>query len=483
MKSEKILRILIISIVICLMLSGCGILTFNRPGNEDADETTFIEDTTASDELDEYENDYDSEVNDFLKDLSGNTYNGGTFQIAVIGKNLISPDDKTPLVISEDMKERNSYVENKLDIQIISKTASAATVHDEIKAAVLSGSYYADAILLPQMYIGEFVQSGSIINMRSLPGFDYNNGYTYPTSVSAGTGGDAVYAVAGPACLDPDTLSCMYFNKTLIEELGLESPYSLVRRGEWTVDKYLEYAGKAKELEGVYSYGSQNVTPYISDLFFFAFGGKLTDSNVGYYPAIALTADGTEARVAKVSSAVNMEKALGSSLEGYNTFNSGKMLFFVDRVSTMKNLADSPVEWGILPLPKQNAEQADYLSLAYYGDTQFFGAVATAPNYGEVADVISALNILAYGYSADNYVTNASYYYLRDNSSMDMLSYAISHPVYDFAYSFGEVNSYVANGTFMAVRNTVTGISSLQRYIDMYYGLFQNSMYSMFNVK
>ena len=355
-------------------------------------------------------------------------------------------------------------------------------MYDEVRVAIASGSYYADLLMIPQINLGAFVTAGEIINLRSLPGLDTNTDYIYKTSVAAGTGGDSVYAVAGPASLDPDSLSCIYFNKDIVEKSGLESPYSLVKKSEWTADKYIEYAMSVKDLEGCYSYGAQNTSPYLADLFFFSFGGKLCDSNVGYYPVMATGNEGVSGTVDKVSACGNMEKRVGSSLEAVKNFKSGNTLFLCDRLNIMKSLSDCNVNWGIVPFPKYTAEQSEYRSLAYYGDAQFFCGIATAPDYEEVADVISALNIMAYGYSADNYITDASYYCLRDNESMSMLSYVLSCPVYDFAYSFSEVNSYVSNGTFMAVRNTVAGISSLQRYVDMYRGLFENSMYSMFKV-
>lgn len=482
MKTRYILLTVSVFMILPLMLSGCGILSFSHE-SEKEEETTVFDETTAPDEIDKFVSDYETEATEFMKDLSGKKYDGGTFQIATAGKNLVSPTDNTPDVISQDMKERNAAVERALEISIISKNVNPDTMLNEIKAANLSGSYYADAVMIPQKYIGAYVTGGALINLRSLPGFDYTGGYLYQTGVSAGTGGDDIYAIAGYASLDPESLSCVYFNKDIVSKLGLASPYELVKNGEWTADKFIEYGSGVKNLDGTYySYGAQNVSPYISDLFYFAFGGRLVTSTVGYFPSVALNGEAPAATVSKVSSVVNMEKAFGSSLESINAFKEGKMLFLVDRVSTMKSIADTSFDWGVLPLPKLNKEQSDYYSLAYYGDALFFGGLSTAPDYGEVADVITALNIMAYGYSNDSFVTNCSYYYLRDNVSMDMLSAVLAHPVYDFAYSFGEINSYVSNGTFMAVRNTVTGISSLQRYLDMYNGLFENSMYSMFNV-
>lgn len=481
-KRTALCSALALSAALSIFLSGCGIISFNK-GTSPSEETTAPAETAADTAYEKYEIDYSKETVDYLKDLSGNTYDGGTFQIAVAGKNLITPDDSTASVVSKQMLERNDEVEQTLDISLVSKLTDPETMLDEIKAAVRSGSYYADAVMLPQKYIGAYVTSGALINLRSLPGFELNMGYLYPTAVSAGTGGSAVYAVAGPASLDQDCLSCIYFNKSVLDSLGLESPYELVKRGEWTADKYLSYTNAVASLdESFYSVGSQNVTPYLSDLFFFAFGGKLTDSNLGYYPVLSLNGEAGINTVSSVSSAVNVNRAYGSSLDSVNCFLSGKLLFLVDKASTMYSLANAPFDWGVLPLPKLNAQQENYLSLAYYGDAAFFAGIATAPDYFEVADVIADLNIASYGYMRDSYITNAAYYCLRDNTSANMLSYVFSNPVYDFAYSFGEVNSYVSNGTFMAIRNTVAGISSLQRYLDMYNGLFENSMYTMFRI-
>lgn len=479
---KSVLLSLLLSLALCL--SSCGVIYFNRGTEGENSDTDGVTDAVTED-LDKYEQNYSNDVTSFMKDLSGKTYGGATVQIAVAGKDLIIPDDTTPTVIADDMREAVATVEEKLDISIITKKTDPDTMLDSLKASVRSGDYYADIVMLPQSYIGAYVAADAVINLRSLPGFDTNPGYIYPSALSAGTGGDSVYAVAGPASLDADSLSCVYFNKSIISSLGLESPYDLADRGEWTKDKYAEYANAVSTLSGeetYYSYGSQNTTPYLADLFFFAFGGILTESNIGYYPVLSLNGDASAACVESVKGAVNLPSAYGSSLESIDAFLSGKMLFLVDRLSTMSSLANASFDWGLLPLPKVDSEQENYISLSYYEDAMFFAGAATATDYEACADVISALNINSYGYKNDAYILNASYYYLRDNRSMTMLSYILSNPIYDFAYSFGEKNSYVANGTFMAVRNTVAGISSLQRYLDMYNRLFENSMYSMFKV-
>ena len=112
----------------------------------------------------------------------------------------------------------------------------------------------------------------------------------------------------------------------------------------------------------------------------------------------------------------------------------------------------------------------------------FFGAVPTISDVQKASDVLMALNMISYGMNADAMVENASYLYLRDNDSIRMLDIILKNAAYDFAYTFANSNNAIPSATFSAVRNTTGGISSLQRYLDMWGGYFENAMYQLFSV-
>ncbi len=474
---------LALAVILSLSLWGCGVVSVLSPSGKD-EETTKEEETTAPYDFETVKGEYSSEVDLFMKDLSGEKYNGAAVRIVTAKEDLIVPDEQTGKVISEDLTERNEAVENTLGVTLYTEQRDADIMLTELKAAVKSGSYYADIVIYPQDMIGAYVTGGAVINMNSLPGFETDTGYYFDTSVAAGTGGDAVYAVAGPASLNADGLSCIFFNKDMIKAAGLESPYSLVDRGEWTIDKYIEYVNAGAALGGeYYGYGAQNTTPYLSDLFFFAMGEKLTTSALGYYPSIAVPNDRTNTIVEKIRNATVNAKISGSALTAIDDFKSGKTLFLIDRVDTMKVLANTGTDWGVLPLPKYDSQQKDYISLAYYESAFFFGAVATSPDFARTADTIACLNIMSYGYTRDAYVTNASYHYLRDNESIRMLSIVTENPVFDFAYSFASSYNAIPSATFMAVRNAVANVAKVERYVNMWRGQFENSMYYLFDVE
>lgn len=464
------------------VLSGCGVLSLTAPA-EKAEETTLIEETTSFKDLDVVVNDYTNEVDRYLKDLSGNDYGGAVVKIVTVKGDLVVPDENTGTVMVKELEERNGAVEENLNVTIVAEQKDAETMLDELKIAVKAGDYYADAVMYPQDMMGAFALSGAVSNMKSLPGFETDSGYYYPSAVAAGTGGDAVYGVAGPASLNADSLPCIYFNKSIIEAAGLESPYALVDRGEWTIDKYIEYMSAASSLEGgYYGYCAQNTSTYLTDIFFFGCGETLTSSTHGSYPVLTLGAEKTQTVIDKIREATVSASTTGDALTAIDAFSNGSVLFLVDRIDTMKTIANSSVDWGLLPIPKYDTEQGNYYSLAYYKDAVFFGAVPTAPNIELSSDLIAGMNIISYGYTTDVYVENASYCYLRDNDSIRMLSYAVNDPMFDFAYSYANSYNAIPSATYMAVRNAVSEVSSLETYTNMWAGQFENTMYRLFNV-
>lgn len=464
------------------VFSGCGVLSLTKP-HDKTEETTQVEETTALKELNVVTKDYSNDVDRYLKDLSGNDYGGAVVKIVSVANRLIVPDENTGTVMAKELEERNAAVEENLNVTVISEKKNAETMLDELKAAVKAGDYYADAVMYPQDMMGAFALSGAVSNMKSLPDFETDSGYYYPSAVAAGTGGDAVYGVAGPASLNADCLPCIYFNKSIIEAAGLESPYSLVDRGEWTIDKYIEYMKAVSSLEsGYYGYCAQNTSTYLSDIFFFGCGETLTSSTHGSYPQLTLGSEKTQAVIDKIREATVSASTTGDALTAIDAFTQGKVLFLADRIDTMKTIANSSVDWGLLPVPKYDTEQEHYYSLAYYKDAVFFGAVPTAPNIELSSDLIACMNIISYGYTVDVYVENASYCYLRDNDSIRMLDHAVKNPMFDFAYSYANSYNAIPSATYMAVRNAVSEVSSLETYTNMWAGQFENTMYRLFNV-
>ena len=481
-KLFKKVNICLLSLLLLLtvsMLSGCGIFTFNRVSDGEDSEVSESETDTESEKYRKYNEEYSSMLDSFSKYFDNRDYGGGACKIAVAGRNVITADENTSTVLSAEFEERNGAVGDRMKLSIVSESTDADTMFEMLRQSSLSGDYYADLVMIPQSKISAFAASGIITNLRSMPSFDYNARFLYASSVAAGGGGAAVYGVAGPASLEPDALSGVFFNKGIIDSLGLESPYNLVSRGEWTIDKYVEYASAASAA-GYYSYGAQNTSGYLTDLFYFSAGGRLVDFQVGQYPMLALNNEQSYALAGAASSAVNIGGAVYDG--AIDSFAAGGTAFLVEKLSCMKILANAACDWGLLPLPKYSVEQQNYSSLANSEDALFFALPISAPNYTMSGDVMNAVNIMSYGYTTDAYISDAVYYYLRDNASAKMMSIILSNPMYDGAYTFSDRDDAVGRATFGAIRNNTYGVESVESAVGYWADSFNNSMYNNFTV-
>lgn len=474
-----VLTILLLSV----LLDGCGVVSIiDAP--DSLQETTAKETEREPERLDVFVGDYSAQVDGFMSDLTGDKYNSATAKIITAKKSLVMPDDKMSKVMSDELTERNKQLEQLLGVTLACEERDADTMLAEIRAADKSGDYYADVIMYPQSMIGAFVMGGAVINMKGLPGFETDCGYYYETAVAAGTGGDAVYAVAGSASLDPGSLSCIYFNKDMIKKLGLESPYSLVDKGEWTLNKYVEYSKAASgHKSGYNAYSAPNTIEYMEDIFFFGAGERFTDSTLGEFPVLRPVTDKSKAIVEKLRVATLEVRTTALEVDGIKEFAKGNTLFLIDKLSSAKTLANAKTDWGIVPVPKYDENQENYYSLSYSEEAMFFGAVATAPNYDMTADIIAGINIMSYGYTEDAYVKDYTYYYLRDNSSVRMVDTIVKNPVFDLAYSFAGSYGSISSATFMALRLAVAVGSDIENNVSASTGSFNSAMYSLFETQ
>lgn len=479
----KRFSIITILITICLVFSSCGMFSLNSFEDET---TVYVPDETTAEISDEkskeYVSNYELNIARFLKDLSGNVYEGSV-RIAIAGTNVITGDDNTSKIMSDEWTSRNEAVENNLGVSIIASPLSIDTLHAELKASALAGTYYCDLIMIPQSMIGSFYISDMLCNLRSLPGFDMNVDYLYSTAVAAGTAGNDVYGVAGPGSLNPDSLACMYFNRNLMASVTDDDIYDVVKSGEWTLDKFNALSASLDSEHNAYS--SKYIGGYTADLFFFGIGGRYTYNEVNNYPGIVLGNENVLSRAQQIKKLFNSVRHFAQGGDpAIDNFASGKSLFLVDELGLMKRLANSSLEWGVLPMPKvNNTDQNGYFSLSNPNLTMFFAVPPTATDYEKSADLLNALNIFSYGYNKDSYVLNSSYYYLRDSGSIDSVNEIVSIPVYDFAYTYINTDYTVfGDTTFETFRNYVNGYSEITDLLDVNSQQFAFACSNLFNV-
>ena len=469
-----------LSLCACLLaaltlLSGCGIIILNKP-TADTSSPSSSGDGTASTDTAHSTPDtlppnadqsahYAAYADAYLRRITGNGYDfeSASFIIATPRTELFHPTDADN-TYSSAIFQRNTTVEEALNIRLTSSAVDEESFFDQLHASVLADEYFADLLLIPEGKIGTFAAGGVLTNLRSMPLLDLTQPYFDADSVEAATAGNILYAAAGQASQEITALDAVYFNRTLFEENGVEIPYSLVYEGRWTWDAFFASASAvtginayaaANGIETFSSFAYQYAEELLPSAVFYSCGERFVRSAEGESPVLLLSEEASAAAetVARLFGDPDAHKDTAS---GVARFHGGKSLYLIDRLYLMSWMPDSRQNWGILPLPKGTEEQKNYISLA--DDSALFFAVQSgAAHTARTSVVLSALNAASYGVLTEAYIDYAMNHLLRDNDSANMLEIIAFSRAYDFALAFGHVNTALASATTVGMTDLAHG--------------------------
>lgn len=462
---------LFLILVFMLELCSCGLVVINydkinaenNKPSETGSASISPEGTSEPDvTLDIVENDHSNKIKQNLSKIPSADYNNNVFKITSPDTSSLSPDGQLEF-LSEAAMTRNNYISEKHNISLVASKVDMEVYYEEVNTAVKSGMYYSDLMMVPQEMISAFAAGNLILNMRSMPGLDFDAEFFNSDSVGAAAGGFDSYAIAGPASIYPFSLPAVFFNKELCS-LSSENPYSLVKSGDWTWDKFFEISIYATDNEYHFSWGTTELDDAVYDAAFVSCGMNFIDSGIMKVPSLAFDADSSASAVEIIKKLYSDPNTIRVNSKAKDYFNEGNGFFYFERLSAMTELKGSKTEWGILPMPKISAE-TDYYSLTG-GESLFFACPATVSTPDKSAVILMSLNAASDGIISDAYIGYIQYNFLRDNESANMLEYIINGTVYDFSYTFGTKYTSIADGTYNAVRNAAKTEESMAPIIN-----------------
>ena len=236
----------------------------------------------------------------------------------------------------------------------------------------------------------------------------------------------------------------VFFNKDMVDELNLENPYDLVANNQWTLDKFDEMARAATrdtDTNGTWDDADNYGISYYDGSELISFwsssdqyvGKKNEDGKLEIVlntekavDILELIADWSKDHVTQISVSGNGLDCLG--------MDSNQCLFWLSNVASAEMLRTCEVNYGILPFPKYNAEQEDYMHLDWGG---LMGVLTTIRDPEMVGAVVE---LLAY-YSGETVIP--AYYdkvldgqLAQDPKSSDMLDIIFDTVIYDPAVNY-----------------------------------------------
>ena len=361
-------------------------------------------------------------------------------------------------VINDAIFVRNRKIEEKYNIKIQEISIVSPNVPTKVNQAIKAGDDIYDVVVTGMIESTSMAQNGNFVDLFGVPCLDlskpwWNQGAVRDLSIMK-----KLFLIQGDLMiLDNDSMEAMIFNKTLIKEFEYENPYDLVRSGDWTFDKLIEMSrGVSKDLNGdgkmyikddlfgCIAQADTNVSFIISG------GDKICGKDADDYPVITFGSDRSY-RITDVldqlaldeDNFINLHRYVGTFPvydEQVKMFEENRAMFSWIRMRIVERLRGMETDFGIIPLPKLDREQPNYIT----NNNPHTGPGLSIPvsaldleRTGMILEDLSAES--RYTLQPAFYEINLRGKYARDDESQEMLDIILSNAAYDigYVYNFG----------------------------------------------
>ena len=370
-------------------------------------------------------------------------------------------------VLNDAIYNRNLKIEETYSLKLEGVKSADRGIESFVNKIIKAGMDEYDAIAPRLMNAATFAAKGYGINMYETaltldaPWWDQN--ILKDTSI-----GGAAYFISGDIFIKHyDGIALLMFNKKMLTELGLETPYNFVNNNQWTMDKFNEL------VKGVYfdidqdgkhnrydRYGFVTQLDYLTS-FINASGEKLVSKDADDLPVFTGNGEKISAILDKMNevyldetycmhrNAYDKEGGGGQAVQFW-VFPEGRGLFYWAFPRYMDlGLRDMEDDFGIVPIPKWDSSQSRYYATVNNWHSYTYMLPVTV---GDVERNSIILDAMAY---EGRKLIKPAYYevclqrkYTRDEESSEMLDIIFSSTVYDICtvYAIGGYTDALGDG-------------------------------------
>ena len=139
-------------------------------------------------------------------------------------------------LINDAVFQRNNEIEELLDIKIAE--TKLENCHTTAKSSITAGDKQFDVVMPYMNNSINLAVEGSLLDLKQIPYLDLEKPWWDTRANKDLLINDRLFITTGDiAILDNECTMVMFFNKDMIGQYGLESPYDLVKENKWTIDK------------------------------------------------------------------------------------------------------------------------------------------------------------------------------------------------------------------------------------------------------
>lgn len=438
MKRKFCLFLVIFSLI---QLTACG-------DSADDDVTTTSVDTSAS----ESETGYIPATID---------YDGYTFRLYCVDYNedYYLMDEETGDIVDDAVFDRNRTVEEQfnIDIEVTSGAGSwegRTQFMDFVRGTIMAGEDAYDAVAPTYYYGMEMTIEGLFLNILDIPSIQLDEPWWCAGYNDNAVLLDKLYGACGyysiGAC---SNMYMLFFNKTIQEEYNLPSFYDMVRDGSWTHDAfnsvikdiYVDLNNDGAQDDGdkygfiFQSHGARAFAP--------SYGVKYIERQPDGSLEITIDDEFTFDVYDKIYNML-MKQEYSHYFSDDNVllqaFMDGNGLFMANKLSNSINMRSMDDDFGMIPLPKYDEKQENYIS--YMMGDDIYCLPVTISDHERTGTILDALNFYSYRDVVPVYCESAlKSKYARDEDTAEMIELVMESSYYDIGFIYGSLINYIAD--------------------------------------
>ena len=368
----------------------------------------------------------------------GDKYQGREFRVMTFGTsdNPVSEfiyndgasEETIPETVNTAIKERNDRVYDALGVTITEEYVKAPDRYGGVSLKkvneIISEANPEYSMLSICLYdCGTLALNGDLWDLNKLSNINMKNPWWEQYfNESVELAGQLFFTTGDLGTNMKGSTPVVFYNTRLIEDLGLEDPIHVANRGEWTIDKALEYSRSCpNELPATEKYKETfGWSGQWDDMYAMLYGSGTRILSSGADGDLLLTLN-TETAIETVGKVIDLmtdsSYVSGNDLFVLSdtpmellvqAFEENRCIFYSGSIYLAARLNMDAV-FGILPVPKCTADQEYYYSLV---NTWTSNAYCIASNLDEEGAEFAAavMDVMGY-YSWSMYPNSLSYNY------------------------------------------------------------------------
>ncbi len=459
---KKRLFTLILAALMLMPLASCSEKASDNSDGGDTDSTAVVETAVAETEAATEavtEETEDSELAALYADVPSGNYDGYEFtflnNISNFAYTFMTTEELTGEILNDAVYNRNIKVADKLGIVLNENLLDYNDVTSAMNKEIAANTNTYDCFWNESKFVAPFATKGSLVNVNEIESLNLEKPWWSANAMEDIEVKDKLYFLVGDLHLMfRESYWLLGFNKNIMDSVNLSVPYDLVREGKWTYDMFSQYLSAAVldlngngEIDVDDRYGLAAYSGCIK-AFVYSTGETIMEKNSEGIPEFITLGDrfySVYDSLVNMLTAVNDGHYCGKIISEVDAQYGGFMglftqehaMFYADPVGSLKSLRDMDAEFGVVPFPKYDEAQENYVSLiAAYAAV--CGIPKTNLDTERTGVILENLCAESYGDMRSAYTeTTLNFKYIRDEDSSEMLNIVFDTGTFSLSDTLG----------------------------------------------